>query len=207
MRGRHVYHVRIAFTGSPEEGERLVQPLRLIGPRLMETLADLPYSRSSSIHDDPPIAMPWAADSAMLTDLDGKAIHTLLSHVAPDAPLPAIIELRHLGGALAEPPAHVNAVGHRDAAYMLAVLTPLIGTDVAAAHRFLDLLFHDLEPWAAGRFVNFMGHGDNADHARVRTAYEPHDHERLAARSGGSRPARWVRRRRGSVASSHTRSG
>ncbi|MFI6290489.1 BBE domain-containing protein [Nonomuraea sp. NPDC050790] len=64
---------------------------------------------------------------------------------------------------------------------MLAVLTPLIGTDVAQAHRFLDLLFHDLEPWAAGRFVNIMGHGDNADHARVRTAYEPHDHERLAA--------------------------
>ncbi|MFI6290488.1 FAD-binding oxidoreductase [Nonomuraea sp. NPDC050790] len=54
MRGRHVYHVRIAFTGSLEEGERLVQPLRLIGPRLLETPADLPYSRSSSIHDDRP---------------------------------------------------------------------------------------------------------------------------------------------------------
>ncbi|MER6950578.1 FAD-binding oxidoreductase [Nonomuraea sp. NPDC000554] len=181
MRGRYVYHVRIAFTGPPEEGERLVQPLRLIGLRLMETLSDLPYSQSSTIHDDPPIAMPWAADNAMLTSLDNKAIEALLGHVGPDAPLPTIVELRHLGGALAEPPAHINAVGHRDAAYMLAVLTPLAGAGVADAHRCLNRLFHDLGPWRAGRFLNFMGHGDNADRERVRTSYEPHDHGRLAA--------------------------
>ncbi|MFI6539370.1 BBE domain-containing protein [Nonomuraea sp. NPDC050547] len=80
-----------------------------------------------------------------------------------------------------EPSAHANAVGHRDAAYMLAVLTPLAGADSAEAHRLLDLLFQDLGPWTAGRFLNVMGYGDNADHELVRTAYEPHDHERLAA--------------------------
>ncbi|MFI6393921.1 hypothetical protein [Nonomuraea sp. NPDC050540] len=61
MPGRYVYHVRIAFTGPLEDGERLVRPLRLIGPRIMETLSEPPYSQSSSIHDDPPVAMSWAA--------------------------------------------------------------------------------------------------------------------------------------------------
>ncbi|MFI2511465.1 FAD-binding oxidoreductase [Streptomyces sp. NPDC018972] len=34
MRGRRVWHVRIAFTGSAEDGTRLVEPLRRFGPRL-----------------------------------------------------------------------------------------------------------------------------------------------------------------------------
>lgn len=181
MRGRHVYHVRIAFTGDPEEGERLVGPLRAIGQPLMEALREMPYHESASIHDDPPFPIPWAADNALLTTLDGKAVEVVLRHVGPAAPLPAIMELRHLGGALAEPPVHANAVGHRNAQFMLAVLNPLTGAGAQEAHAFLDRLFQDLAPWTAGRFLNFMGHGDHAAPERVRTAYRAPDHERLTA--------------------------
>ncbi|MFH8371128.1 FAD-binding oxidoreductase [Streptomyces sp. NPDC018031] len=181
MRGRHVWHVRIAFTGSPEDGERLVGPLRQVGPRLLENLRDMPYEQSAAIHDDPPVPMPWAADAAFLADPDGDTVRTILEHAGPGAALPAIVELRHLGGALARRPAHPNAVGHRDARFMLAVLTPLTGISTADAHAFLGRMFKDLEPWTSGRFLNFMGHGDTADQERTRTAYTADDHQRLTA--------------------------
>ncbi|MEV6202700.1 FAD-binding protein [Streptomyces sp. NPDC051771] len=181
MRGRHVCHVRVAFTGSPEAGERLVEPLRRAGPRLLESLRDLPYEQSADIHDDPPVPMPWAADNAFLADLDGDTVRTILRHTGPGAPVPAIVELRHLGGALARRPAHPNTVGHRDARFMLAVLTPLTGTSVVTADAFLKGVFKDLEPWTSGRFLNFMGHGVNAGPERTRTAYTPDDHRRLTA--------------------------
>ncbi|WP_136517319.1 FAD-binding oxidoreductase [Cellulomonas telluris] len=180
MRGRRVYHVRIACTAGPGVGELLVQPLRELGPRLLDTLAVLPYRESASIHDDPPVPMPWAADNAMLTGLDSRAIATLLAHVRDEASVPTIVELRRLGGALADAGPHASLVGHRSAAYMLAVLTPLEGPDTQQAHRVLGRLFEDLTPWTTGRFLNFMGHGPHADHARTRTAYEPADLERLA---------------------------
>ncbi|WP_309064109.1 FAD-binding oxidoreductase [Streptomyces sp.] len=179
MRGRRVWHVRIAFTGSAEAGERLVEPLRRVGPRLLENLRDMPYEQSAEIHDDPPVPMPWAADDAFLADLDGGTIRTLLEHAGPGAAPPAIVELRHLGGALARRPVHPNAVGRRDARFMLAVLIPLTDVSDADAHAFLGRVFKDLEPWTTGRFINFMGHGGLADDDRTRTAYTVDDHRRL----------------------------
>ncbi|MGW9176873.1 FAD-binding oxidoreductase [Streptomyces decoyicus] len=181
MRGRHVCHVRVAFTGSAEVGERLVDPLRQAGPRLLESLRDMPYEQSADIHDDPPVPMPWAADNALLADPDCDTVRTILKHTGPSTALPAIVELRHLGGALARRPEHPNAVGHRDARFMLAVLTPLTGDSPADANAFLERMFKDLEPWTSGRFLNFMGHGDTADQERTRTAYTTDDHKRLTA--------------------------
>ncbi|MCF2434865.1 FAD-dependent oxidoreductase [Streptomyces thinghirensis] len=43
MRGRRVWHMRIAFTGSTVDSTRLVEPLRRLGPRLSENLRDMPY--------------------------------------------------------------------------------------------------------------------------------------------------------------------
>ncbi|MFF4606915.1 FAD-binding oxidoreductase [Streptomyces sp. NPDC001339] len=179
MRGRHVCHVRIAFTGSPEAGERLVEPLRQAGPRLLETLRDMPYEQSADIHNDPPIPMPWAADNAFLANPDGDTVRTILKHAGPGAALPTVVELRHLGGALARRPTHPNAVGHRDAHFMMAALIPLTDISPIDAHACLVRMFKDLEPWTSGRFLNFMGHGDAADQERTRTAYTSDDHRRL----------------------------
>ncbi|MEV4225033.1 FAD-binding oxidoreductase [Nonomuraea sp. NPDC049725] len=163
-------HVRIAYTGPAEEGERLVEPLRRVGPRVLETLREMPYAECASIHDDPPTPMPWGADNAMLRELDEKAAGIILAHAGPEV----IVELRHLGGALAAPPARPNAVGHRDAAFMLAVLT-MDGRPAPAE------VFRELEPWTLGRFLSFMGHGEAAGPELVRTAYPAAHHARLAA--------------------------
>jgi FAD/FMN-containing dehydrogenase len=181
MRGRRIWHVRIACTGSPEAGERIVEPLRQAGPLLLDSLRDMPYEHSAEIHDDPPVPMPWAADVAMLTDLDADAVRTVREHTGPGAALPAVVELRHLGGALARKPPHPNAVGHRDARFMLAVVIPLTDVAPADARAFLERVFTDLKPWTCGRYLNFMGHGDAADQERTRTAYTADDHRRLTA--------------------------
>ncbi|GAA4697612.1 FAD/FMN-containing dehydrogenase [Promicromonospora umidemergens] len=181
LRGRHVWHLRIAFTGSPEDGARIVAPLRQVGSLLLETLHDMPYEQSAEIHDDPPVPMPWAADDALLSDLDDDAVRTILEHAGPGADLPVIVELRHLGGTLARRAEHPNAVGHREARFMLAALVPLTGVSPADAQAHLERLFTDLEPWTSGRFLNFMGHGAAARQDLVATAYTSADHRRLTA--------------------------
>jgi hypothetical protein len=38
-----------------------------------------------------------------------------------------------------------------------------------------------LAPWSVGRFLNLMGHGEDAGPEQVRSAYDPADLERLTA--------------------------
>jgi FAD/FMN-containing dehydrogenase len=180
MRGRHVYHVRIAYTGSAEEGERLVAPLRQAGPVLVEALRDMPYTESASIHDEPPVPVPFQRETALLREVDGGVLRTLLEHAGPQAPVPCVVELRHLGGAVAEPPEHPNSVAHRDAPYLLSVVTLLFGITAEDTRPLYEKLFEALAPVSSGARLNFLGFGANAGEDRVRAAYAPADLERLA---------------------------
>ncbi|WP_412076202.1 FAD-binding oxidoreductase [Streptomyces xanthophaeus] len=194
LRGRYVAHVRIAYTGDAQEGERLVAPLRAVAPRLLDTLTEMPYSASAVIHNDPPTPMPWYADVAMLDELAESDVPTILKTVGPGAPVMCIVELRHLGGALARRLGAPNAVGNRDARYMLYVLSPLVGPftpeTVGPVHR---QLFDALSPRTTGRFVNFMGIGENAGADQVRSAYDPEDHARLVRLKAVHDPANTFR--------------
>jgi hypothetical protein len=84
-----------------------------------------------------------------------------------------VIAIRHLGGALAQPPAIPSAVSHRDAAYSLTVLSPG-KNDVTDLHRRI------LEPWSdnvIGRFLNFSF--APLDQEETRAAFDPATYDRL----------------------------
>ncbi|KUH39564.1 MULTISPECIES: FAD-binding oxidoreductase [Streptomyces] len=180
MRGRHVYHVRIAYTGGAEEGERLVAPLREAGPVLMEALRDMPYTESASIHDEPPAPVPFQRETTLLREVGDDVVRTLLEHAGPQAPVPCVVELRHLGGAVSAPPERPNSVAHRDAPYLLSVVTLLFGITAEDTRPLYEKLFHALGPFSSGATLNFLGFGANAGEDRVRAAYAPADLERLA---------------------------
>jgi FAD/FMN-containing dehydrogenase len=174
LRGRHVTQVRVAHLGDAASGERLVAPLRAVGPRLLDTLAEMPYAESGSIYNDPTQPHAYAGSNLMLSGLDAEAVRTVFDLAGPDAPVPCVVDLRHLGGALARTPEVPSAVGHRDAAYLLRVLS---AEDSAAARAAHERVFAAMRPWATGgRSLNFIYEDDPA---QVRDAYEPDDHRRL----------------------------
>jgi FAD/FMN-containing dehydrogenase len=177
LRGRYVAHIRIAYTGDVEEGERLVAPLRAVGPRLIDGLQDMPYTASGSIYNDPVAPDAYYGNSAMLSSLDASTLQTVLDVAGPDAPVPCIVELRHLGGALARPPAVPNAVGHREAQHVLRTISPLAAADLDAIRPVHDRLFEALAPSTLGRCLNFIYGPHTAD--QTRSAYDEDDYVRL----------------------------
>jgi FAD/FMN-containing dehydrogenase len=184
LRGRHVLHVRIAYTGPAADGERLVEPLRAIGPRLIDKLDDMPYTAGGSIYNEPAQPHAYSGTNAFLAGFDATAAGTVWDLAGPAAPVPCVVELRHLGGALAAPPEVPNAVGHRDARYLLRVLSPL-DPDPTATH---ERLLAALKPWSTGgRCLNFLYGKKTPD--QVRDAYEPADHRRLTRLKAAYDPA------------------
>lgn len=168
--GGLVVHVRIAFTGSAEEGEALLRPLRAAGVALSDTVGEMPYASVATIHQDPTEPLAYHEQNIVLRELDDSALHALLAEAGPDAGHHGpMVELRHLGGALARSAAVPNAVGNRDGRFILSTLS-LPGS----AERVLAAL----TSWGTGRrYVNFLAGPDVA-----RTAvdcYDPRTYERL----------------------------
>jgi FAD/FMN-containing dehydrogenase len=177
LRGRYVAHVRIAYLGDTATGDELVAPLRAVAPRLVDRLEDMPYTASGSIHSDPTQPHPYYGTSLMLRRLDAGDASRLLDLAGPGAPIPAVIQLRHLGGALARAPTAPNSVGHREASFLLSVITFVEG-DVEANRALEARLRQALAPVTAGTNLNYL-YGPAATPEAVRQAYEPDDHRRL----------------------------
>jgi FAD/FMN-containing dehydrogenase len=178
LRGQFRVVVRIAYAGGVAAGEALVGPLRMAGPRVADSVRDMPYAEVASIYADPTEPYSFHERTAMLGGLDDAAVDRLLELAGPDSGCPVdLVELRHLGGALADPPRVPSAVSLRDAAYCL-FLCPGGGADapgVAWAERLVDRM----APWATGgRYLNFLD--SSADDAQVATAYDSAVYERLA---------------------------
>lgn len=181
MRGKLLVHVRIAYTGPPEDGESLLRPLRALGPT-MDTVAEMPYTRIAEINNNPTEPAPVRERGTLLRALDDEAIERLVALAGPNAELPpGVVESHHLGGALARPPAIPNAVGNRDAAYTLHPVMIAPPGQVEQVDRLQQAIFDGLRPWDTGAtLTNFLSSADITPR-QVRAAYRPADYERLAA--------------------------
>ncbi|MEW2065538.1 FAD-dependent oxidoreductase [Streptomyces sp. NPDC007346] len=188
LRGRYVVSVRVAFTGDVQEGERLVAPLRAIGaaPRggggaagsavLADSLREMPYTESHTIHSDPPFPHAYYGDSAVLGELDAERTVQAFELAGPRAPMMTVVQLNHLGGALAAEQGAPSAVPYRDARFLLRLLSPLDGTDVGSVRALYGEVGRVLGPLAVGRSLNFsFGGGD-----RTGGFHEPETAKRLA---------------------------
>lgn len=188
IRGRYAAHVRIAYNGGRERGEQLIAPLRAVAPRLLDTVATIPYAESARVHADPTRPAAYLSTNSLAAGLSAGEAERLLELAGPGAPVATVLEIRHLGGALARPAARPNAVGPRGAKFMVAVLsrTGARLPEPAAIRDAHARVLGSLERGESGdagaerhSMLTFLN-ADDAAPERVRRAYAPPDYERLA---------------------------
>jgi FAD/FMN-containing dehydrogenase len=179
LRGRYISHVRIAYTGPADQGERLIRPLRDVGPRLLDTVREMPYRDVGSVHHEPTMPVPFHSKSSALRGLDAAAVDALLQLAGPDARAPYLVELRHLGGALSRPPAVPAAAGRRDALFSLYSGSPVAPGELDRLREANRSLHQAMSRWGTGgACLNFLA-GPDVTADEVRSAYHPADFARL----------------------------
>lgn len=174
LRGRFCCHARVTWCGPPDDGEAAIRPLRSVAAPLLDTVRPMPVTDIGTIHNDPTTPRPTNSRSVVAHTVDQRFVDTVLAHAGPDCPY--VIELRHLGGALAREPAVPNAVGHRSGvfnvytpAYPAAPGSPTAATVRASEGHLVD----DLAPWSdGGALVNFLA-GAHVSRDDVRACYSP----------------------------------
>jgi FAD binding domain len=157
LRGQSFVIVEAAFIGSEEDGAALLQPLRELGP-VLDTFAMIPVEDLRHLHMDPPEPVPGVGDGMNLVDLTPETVDALVAVAGPGSGSPLVsVELRQLGGAVAEASPEHGAVGSIDAGFALfavgmaidAEMTRLVEDRVTAVKAALA-------PWTAERgYFNF----------------------------------------------------
>jgi FAD/FMN-containing dehydrogenase len=157
LRGRSFVLVEAVFLGDEAAGVDLVQPLRDLGPEI-DTFATIPASALDKLHMDPEEPVPYCGDGMLLAELPAEAVDALVAVAGPGSGSPLLtLEVRHLGGAVAERSPEHGALDAFDARFGLfgagIVMSPEMGARVEAHAQAVKAA---LEPWAAGQtYLNF----------------------------------------------------
>jgi FAD/FMN-containing dehydrogenase len=165
LRGKFVVHVRFGYVGSTADGERLVAPMREAAPAIFDSLGEMPYTALDSICQDPDHPVPFYERSTLLRAFDEATVEHLLTVAGPAADIPVLsVEVRQLGGALGRSPAVPNAVGSRDAGYVLIGIGVLMPPIAEIAPAGVDRVVSSFAPFSTGRsMVNLHGRPTDAD--------------------------------------------
>jgi hypothetical protein len=183
-RGGGFVQLRVARAGDSETGAAVLAPMRACSGLLADTFRDMPYAAVADISRDMPEPGPSHRTGALLDALEVDAVRALLAAVASRPGLPlALVELRHLGGALGGLPVRPNCVGGRDAEFVLGLVAhrpPQLAGNVPALCREV---LEAMAPWTADvvpiNYVRQMPAAVSAwapdDHARLRRIKREHD--------------------------------
>ena len=166
------------WCGDPEEGERVLKPVREFGPPLMDAVQLIPFPQQQSMLDD---AFPngnqnyWK--STFVRDFSDAAIDILVDH-ANRAPSPlSMIVIEFYGGAASRIGPEETAFAQRQADYDVGILAQWpdrADTDQNVA--WTRAVFDALQPHASGAFLlNFL---DQEEDAVIRASFG-RNYERL----------------------------
>jgi FAD/FMN-containing dehydrogenase len=167
-RGRSFAVVMAAFLGDEADGRSLLRPLRELGP-VRDSFAMVPPVVLGDLAMDPYDPLPFHLTHQMLDRLPGETIDELMAQAGPASgrgPTVTILQLRHMGGALAReaPGAGARATlpgevcllalgAVFDEASDVAVRGALAGIDAAVApHRAREYANFVETPADASRF-------------------------------------------------------
>ena len=178
--GEVVLSILVCWTGSIEEGERALAPLRALAEPVADAVTPIPYPEiyRFTAHQ----ALPHAASIRMTfaDELRDAALDAALAAMERSSSPFSLIQFRGLGGAMARVSADATAFAHRDRRYFVAIIGIwLDAAEDAAAHQaWTEALWRVICPERRGVYVNFL---EDEGPDRVRDAYPPATYNRLAA--------------------------
>ena len=158
LRGRQLVMIDGAFTGSADEGEKVLAPFRELGPE-MDMWQSMPGAGLVRVHGDPEQPVPGVTDHRMISEVPPEAIDAFVEVAGPGSGSPLLFaELRQLGGAVGRPAQNGGALTHVEdpfALFGVAIgMTPEMGQ---AGEAHAEKLCQAMGEWSSSRcYLNFV---------------------------------------------------
>ena len=180
IHGKDIVALFVCHSGDPEQGERLVKPIKALGSPVGDIVQRRSYVSQQSLLDaTQPNGRRYYWKSEYLRGDDPVFFEAAIQHARhTPSPHSAILSFPH-AGALNRLPAGYSPMGNRDAHAVLNVAGAWERADDDQANiAWVRETWHDLRRFSTGgTYVNFLTEDEGAD--RIRAAYGS-NYEQLA---------------------------
>lgn len=182
MHGQPIVAIFVCHSGSIEDGEKIVAPLRAFGKPVADIITRRPYTQMQSLLDaTQPKGRRYYWKSHYLPGVSRQAAEVLIEHAQRIVSPHSAILLFQLDGALGELPAEHSPAGNRDAAFVLNIAGSWEkSADDAVNMRWAKDCFEATRSFSTGgTYINFLTEEEGRE--RVEAAYGKAILDRLAA--------------------------
>jgi hypothetical protein len=175
--------VLLCWTGSQEEGEKVIAPIREVAQPLMDMVGPMPYAALQSMLDGGgPKGIRGYMKAEFMPELTDDAIAELVVH-GSDRPSPTTqLLLEPMGGAISKVSDNDSALGRRDVPWCYHALAMWMDPEpsVEDEHRaWAGRLSDGMRPHTTtGVYLNYTS---DQGEERVRETYGPDKYARLVA--------------------------
>ncbi len=176
LHGKMMLMILAVHVGDIEEGQRALEPLRHLGPGLVDLTGPMPYHGIFDFTREATVSSHHAGRTLFVDEFPASLVNTLMDHIENGSSPLSFAQIRPLGGALASVPADATAFAHRDRKYMLALINDWDGGDPTAHYAWVQRAWEAVRPYGSGVYVNFLEAGERD---RIREAYPGSTYERL----------------------------
>ncbi len=192
--GTPVFAVGGCYCGSPEEGEKVLRPLRTFGQPVADLFGRIPYLQMQSMFDEyfPPGRHNYWKSNFLQTFSD-EAIETFSAYVAQTPSPQTFIWFpgEHMHGAASRVGVNETAFAHREHPYNFSIFSVWSDpADTGKNIRWTREFWEAMKPFMAeGVYVNYL---EEEGDPRARVAYGP-NYERLVTLKNKYDPTNFFR--------------
>lgn len=181
IHGKPIVAVFVCHSGSIEDGERVLAPLRAFARPVADIITRRPYTQMQTLLDaTQPKGRRYYWKSHYLPGVTSKTVDVLIDHAARIRSPHSAILLFQLQGALGELPATHSPAGNRDAAFVLNIASSWEqAADDASNQRWARDCFEATQSFSTGgAYINFLTEEEGRE--RILAAYGKPTLARLA---------------------------
>lgn len=157
--GKPIVALLACYTGKPEEGEKVVAPIKAYGNPIGDMLVRRPYVQVQSLLDaTQPKGRRYYWKSEYLSSIDPELCEKVIEHAARIQSPHSAVFLFQLGGALNELDAEYSPVGNRNARYVLNIAGSWEQAEEDEANmEWAREAWNDMKQFSTGgTYVNFL---------------------------------------------------
>jgi FAD/FMN-containing dehydrogenase len=170
MHGKPIVAMLACYSGNPEEGERIVAPIKSFGSPIGDVLVRRPYAQMQTLLDaTQPKGRRYYWKSEYLPRIEPALCEKAIGHAARiRSPHSAVIFFQ-VGGALNRLEEEHSPVGNRDARYVLNLTGAWDGMDDDKANiEWAREAWNDLKSFSTGgTYINFLTEDEGPERTRA----------------------------------------
>jgi FAD/FMN-containing dehydrogenase len=177
--GEPVLAILVIWTGTDEDGERALAPLRALGAPVADFVARMPYPAVYDFTAHQAAPHGFSLRSMYADEFSDESIDAMLSAQRQASSPYSIVHLRGLGGAFARVGDEETPFTNRQKRFFFAAIAVWLDAeeDEATHAAWTQALWQAVRHEGSGVYVNFL---DNEGEDRIREAYGDANYARLA---------------------------